>query len=155
MLSIAVTVGLVSPFAVAQRRIRGAFRFLLHLLRFGFGLLAAVILFALIITLFTSLCPAGSTHAPLFNAAGIFLATMLCVPAATIPEAERQALRVLPWISAAAILLPAGLFSRAYATGAWQSCFMLYLAATFCGGIVGTRMTLRFITSRPRVLCLG
>jgi hypothetical protein len=62
-----------------------------------------------------------------------------------------MALRVLPWISAAAILLPAFTFSQSAANGSWQPSFSIYLAATFCGGIAGTNLTLDTLANRMRV----
>lgn len=151
MIPIAMTLGAISPFAVAQRRIGRAFRMIGHLLRFGFGLISAVVLFGVAIFAFTLLCPPGALHAPLVYGLGLFVGTALCVPAATLAAPGDRIEPVLPWISTAAILLPAGLFSHTVATSGWQDAYLTYLAATFSGGVAGTNMTLRLMAPRRRV----
>jgi hypothetical protein len=151
MIPIAMTLGAISPFAVAQRRIACAFRIVGHLLRFGLGLLSAVVLFGVAIYAFTLLCPPGAVHAPLVYGLGLFVGTALCVPAATLAAPEDRIQQVLPLISAAAILLPAGLFSHTVATGGWQDAYLTYLASTFSGGVAGTNMALRLMRPLPRL----
>src|SRR3954468_13422401 len=138
ILSIAMTVGVTEPFAVAQRRVGYCVRAIMSLFRFGLGLLVGVTIFAVATGIFTSACSPASAGAPLIYGIGIFLGAMLCVPAATLSAPDRLAPLLLPWISAAAILLPAGIFSQSAANGSWQSSYAIYLAATFCGGIAGT-----------------
>lgn len=152
MIPIAMTLGAISPFAVAQRRIGRMFRMMAYLLRFGFGLLSAVAQFAVAIYAFTLLCPPGALHAPLVYSAGLFIGTALSVPAVTLAAPHDRVEQVLPWISAAAILLPAGVFSQVAAAHGWHDAYLAYLAGTFCGGVVGTNMTLRLIGPASRVL---
>lgn len=149
MLSIAMTFEVVRPFAAARLRIAAMCRAVMMLVRLAFGLLVGVTIFAIATGLFTSICSPVWVAAPLVYAAGIFCGAALCVPAAALAAPERLAMQALPWISAAAILLPAGTFSRSAATGSWQSSYAIYLAATVCGGIAGTNMALRFLQRRP------
>jgi hypothetical protein len=143
MIPIAMTLGAISPFAVAQRRIGRGFRLLGHLARFALGLVSAVVQFAVAIYAFTILSPPGALHAPLVYGVGLFIGTALAVPAVTLAAPDDRIELVLPWVSAAAILLPAGIFSQIAAAGGWHGAYLTYLAATFSGGVVGTNMTLR------------
>jgi hypothetical protein len=154
MLSIAMTVDVIGPFAVVQRHVRNCVRALIALFRFGLGLLVGVTIFAIATGIFTSACSPDSAGASLIYGIGIFLGAMLCVPAATLSAPDRLAPRLLPWVSAATILLPAGIFSQSAADGSWQSSYSIYLAATFCGGIAGTRLTLQTLADRMRVRIL-
>jgi hypothetical protein len=151
MIPIAMTLGAISPFAVAQRRIGRGFRMLAYLLRFGFGLVSAIVQFAIAMYAFTLLCPPGSLHATLVYSAGLFIGTVLSVPAVTLAAPDDRVEQVLPWISAAAILLPAGVFSQTAAAHGWHDAYLTYLAATFCGGVVGTNMTLRLVGPVSRI----
>jgi hypothetical protein len=151
MIPIAMTLGAISPFTVAQRRIRRMVRMLAQLLRFGFGLLSAVLQFALAVSIFTWLCPPGAMHAPWVYSAGLFIGTALAVPAATLATPVDRVEQVLPWISAAAILLPAGVFSQVAVAHEWHGAYLMYLAGTFCGGVVGTNMTLWLMGPAPRI----
>ncbi len=155
MLSIAMTVGAIRPFAVAQRRIASCVRAIMSLFRFGLGLLVGVTIFAIATGIFTSACSPDSIEAPLIYGVGIFLGATLCVPAATLSVPARMAMHVLPWISAAAILLPAGIFSHSAADGSWQPSYSIYLAATFCGGVAGTNLTLHTLAQRMRIRTLA
>ncbi len=154
MFSIALTLDAIRPFALAQRRVATVFRAVLALFRFGLGLVVGVTIFALAAGLFTSVCAPSCAQAPLIYALGIFVGAALCVPAATLAAPDRLTCDVLPWISAAAILLPAGIFSHSAANGGWQPAYMIYLAATFCGGIAGTNLTLRTLANRRCVTVL-
>jgi hypothetical protein len=154
MLSIALTVGVIGPFAVAQRRVARCVRAIMSLVRFGLGLLVGVTIFAIATGIFTSACSPACTGAPLIYGVGIFLGATLCVPAAALSAPDRMALHALPWISAAAILLPAGLFSQSAANGSWQPSYSIFLAATFCGGIAGTNLTLHTLAHRMRIRIL-
>jgi hypothetical protein len=155
MLSIAMTVDVIRPFAIAQRRIAYCAIAIMSLFRFGLGLLVGVTIFAIASGIFTSACSPDSIGAPLIYGIGIFLGATLCVPAATLSAPDRLAPYALPWISAAAVLLPAGIFSQSAATGHWHSSYAIYLAATFCGGIAGTRLTLHTLAERMRVRILA
>ncbi len=151
MIPIAMTLGAISPFAVAQRRAGRTFRMLGHLARFGFGLVSAIVFFAVAIYAFTLLSPPGALHAPLIYGVGLFIGTALCVPAATLAAPDDRIEQMLPWVSAAAILLPAGVFSHIAAAGEWHDAYLTYLAATFSGGVMGTNMTLRLVGRVPRI----
>ncbi len=151
MFSIALTIDVVQPFAVARRRISNAVRGVLALFQFGFGIVAGVTIYAVATGLFTSVCSPTCAQAPFIYAFGIFLGSALSVPVTTLAAPERLAFKVVPLVSAAAVLLPAGIFSHAAAAGGWQPTYMLYLAATVCGGIAGTNLTLRALANRPRV----
>ena len=155
MLSIAMTFDVIRPFAVARRRIAAGLRTVMTLFRFALGLLVGVTIFAVATGIFASVCSPDWAGAPLIYAAGIFLGAALSVPAAALATPDRIVMHVLPWISAAAVLLPAGIFSQSAAAGSWQNSYTIYLAATFCGGIAGTNLTLRTLARRPQLQVLA
>ncbi|HET6606512.1 MAG TPA: hypothetical protein VFG62_07580 [Rhodopila sp.] len=154
MLSIAMTVEVIKPFAVTRRRVAACVSAVMALVRFGLGVLVGVTIFAIATGIFTSACSPNAIGAPLIYGIGIFLGTTLSVPAATLSAPDRLARHLLPWISAAAILLPAGIFSQSASDGSWQHSYDIYLAATFCGGIAGTKLTLDTLARRMRIRLL-
>lgn len=155
MLSIAMTVEVIKPFAVVRRRVAACVQAVMAMLRFGLGVLVGVTIFAIATGVFTSACSPNAAGAPLIYGIGIFLGTTLCVPAATLSAPDRMTHRVLPWISAAAILLPAGIFSQSASDGSWQPSYGIYLLATFSGGIAGTKLTLDALAQRMRIRVLA
>lgn len=155
MFSIALTLDVIQPFAVARRRITKALRAIMALFRFGLGVVVGVTIYAVATGLFTSVCSPSCAQAPFIYAFGIFLGAALCVPAVTLAAPDKLTFDALPWTSAAVILLPAGVFSHSAASGGWQPAYMIYLAATFFGGVAGTNLTLHALATRRRIRVLA
>jgi hypothetical protein len=138
MLQIAWVLGAASPLCPGFRIIRSVTSALWAVFRLAFAAAAAITVYGISLHGMTLLYKPYQPLATPVYAAGLALATLLGISAATLAAPKRFVRFTVPCASALIVMLPAVYMLRAGASATYA----LYLAGAFAGCVGGTRLML-------------